>query len=110
MSKQAAHHPAAPRPTERFQEYLNVISDLAQRSEALAGARTIKFLTLRRARKHGDLEEEKSVLGERQECDKGDLSSYPPVFIKAVWENVLADYLERRVIRVRGIVKEEFVE
>ena len=49
-------------------------------------------------------------MGERQECDEDDLRRPPPAFIKAVWEDVLSDRLKRRVIRVRGIMHEEFVE
>jgi len=49
-------------------------------------------------------------LGERQECDEVNFSKLPPASIKAVWEDVLAERLKRRVIRVRGIMHEEFVE
>ena len=49
-------------------------------------------------------------MGERQECDKVNFSKLPPASIKAVWEDVLSERLKRRVIRVRGIMHEEFVE
>jgi len=49
-------------------------------------------------------------LGERQEGDGVNFSKLPPASIKAVWEDVLSERLKRRVIRVRGIMHEEFVE
>ena len=50
------------------------------------------------------------VLGKIEQCDKADIIRPLVDSIKAVWEDVLSERLERRVIRVRGIVQDEYVE
>jgi hypothetical protein len=87
-----------------------VIGTLASQSEALAGARTIKFCKFKKARDHGSFEEVGKVLGKIEQCDKGDIIRPLADSIKALWEDVLSERLERRVIRVRGIVQNEYVE
>ena len=63
------HHPATARPTERVEEYLKVIGVLAEQSELLSGARTIKVCKFGKARDHGTFDEVERVLGKFQQSD-----------------------------------------
>jgi hypothetical protein len=107
-SSQVPHHPAAARPTERVEEYLKVIGVLAEQSELLSGARTIKVCKFGKARAHGAFDEVERVLGKVEQSDQGDISRPLASSIRAVWEDVLRERLERRVIIVTGVVQREY--